>query len=686
MIRWVVIWLGTIYGVTPMLSQCTLSVDLGEDISVCSEDDDVRLLAVVDGEVLNFQWSPEEKVANPMSLKPGVLFEPEEKTQFSLELTGYHPLDNLLTNPSFEDGDQGFTSDYNAESTNPGGYIIGDMGTDLFADAKPCSDRTSGFGQMLMANISDNVDVPIWCQEISVVPDQTYHFSGFAMGLHPSILPPELVLKINDEVVSRAALFTLTCSWYGLLADWNSGDQTTAKICIHVSPDDIGRAKDFALDDLGFYPVCTKKAQVNFSSTLFRVNSPSEFDLPCGGSITLGVNIDSPDDNLKYRWLTEGGNFRTEVTQAMVEVDLPGLYGVIASWTDGTKACFDSVRMYLTSELDQEIVLDQVRSGDCMSPGARLRTINNLPDSLHFSWTTENGVIGTEPNDTAINVIASGIYTLTLANQEKTCFVSEDITVQLSRSGNVDFDLGISDCNNPVQNLHFAESTSHVLEYSIDQGMNFSANPAFSDLSPGIYYLVVRDENECEQYDTIVLAEFDPVQVTLPSQINSLGEPLQLVPTLNVAAEFLASIAWSPAGILSCADCLDPVVSPGVNALVEILVTDLQGCRDSARIQVETSEVTLVSVPNAFTPNGDGINDELILYFHPSVGEVISWQIFNRQGALVFERKDFAPGGASWTGEIDGIRLDSGVFVSQVKFRSSGGREKRYSQSVTVIR
>ncbi|MEL6671476.1 MAG: gliding motility-associated C-terminal domain-containing protein [Bacteroidota bacterium] len=92
---------------------------------------------------------------------------------------------------------------------------------------------------------------------------------------------------------------------------------------------------------------------------------------------------------------------------------------------------------------------------------------------------------------------------------------------------------------------------------------------------------------------------------------------------------------------------------------VRLYVEGKGGCRDSARAEVCVEpDDPEVWVPNAFSPNGDGVNDHLtagtvgVVEFHIT--------ILNRWGKVVFESRD---PNFSWDGSFRGVPLEAGVYV-----------------------
>ncbi|MGL1668952.1 gliding motility-associated C-terminal domain-containing protein, partial [Vibrio parahaemolyticus] len=73
---------------------------------------------------------------------------------------------------------------------------------------------------------------------------------------------------------------------------------------------------------------------------------------------------------------------------------------------------------------------------------------------------------------------------------------------------------------------------------------------------------------------------------------------------------------------------------------------------------------TEVFLPNAFTPDGDGIND--VFYVQAKgVRNIKSLRVFNRWGELVFEKTNILPNdtGSGWNGKIRGVAANPDVYV-----------------------
>jgi gliding motility-associated-like protein len=95
-----------------------------------------------------------------------------------------------------------------------------------------------------------------------------------------------------------------------------------------------------------------------------------------------------------------------------------------------------------------------------------------------------------------------------------------------------------------------------------------------------------------------------------------------------------------------------------------------------------------VFVPNIFSPDGDGVNDELIVFGGSGVESISSFIIYDRWGNVIFVAKDFHPNdeGSSWDGRFKDERLNPGVFAYRLIVRLKDGTSESRFGDITSIR
>lgn len=90
-----------------------------------------------------------------------------------------------------------------------------------------------------------------------------------------------------------------------------------------------------------------------------------------------------------------------------------------------------------------------------------------------------------------------------------------------------------------------------------------------------------------------------------------------------------------------------------------ILTADNNGCQAADAISVKVLPACLIKVPNAFTPNNDGVNDKLYP-LNADLTKEFSFKVYNRMGQLVFSTNNPMQG---WDGNFKGKRADAGTYV-----------------------
>jgi gliding motility-associated-like protein len=120
------------------------------------------------------------------------------------------------------------------------------------------------------------------------------------------------------------------------------------------------------------------------------------------------------------------------------------------------------------------------------------------------------------------------------------------------------------------------------------------------------------------------------------------------------------------------------------NYAVALVVISDHGCRDTIVKSITIGEDFGIYVPDAFTPNGDGLNDT----FQPKGYGVVKYQlsIFDRWGEKLFQTTSFDQG---WDGTFSGRGGDivkQDVYVWHIKLVSVFGKEKEMSGKVLLTK
>ncbi|MEP6584891.1 MAG: M43 family zinc metalloprotease [Ginsengibacter sp.] len=150
-----------------------------------------------------------------------------------------------------------------------------------------------------------------------------------------------------------------------------------------------------------------------------------------------------------------------------------------------------------------------------------------------------------------------------------------------------------------------------------------------------------------------------------------------------------ATIKWtSQRGTFNCDTCAVTNFSADLYTKVIATATSGVGCTvsDTAVVKIYISDD--IRVPNAFTPNQDGLNDIFYVLGGENVARINSMGIYNRLGQKVFGKTNFQPNDPSqgWDGTFKGKGLSTQIFVYYFTAEFINGSKKAYKGIVTLIR
>ena len=134
--------------------------------------------------------------------------------------------------------------------------------------------------------------------------------------------------------------------------------------------------------------------------------------------------------------------------------------------------------------------------------------------------------------------------------------------------------------------------------------------------------------------------------------------------------------SWSPATGLSDAAIANPVANPDSTTLYKVTIRS-GTCEQVLEVLVRI--IIDLRVPNAFTPNGDGINDTWEIPVLNTISD-IDVKVFNRWGNAVFKSDDYS---APWDGKFNGKDVGTGTFYYVIRLNSF---DQTFKGSITIVR
>jgi gliding motility-associated-like protein len=283
-----------------------------------------------------------------------------------------------------------------------------------------------------------------------------------------------------------------------------------------------------------------------------------------------------------------------------------------------------------------------------------------------YSWQPSATLISPNANETFAYPLTATTYTLSVSDNNG-CATIDSIIVDIHPAF---YPKALSDtsiCPGTSAQLGVDSYVSYFWRPSNLVSNAFIQNPTSLNGDTVEYIVYVTDNNGCEASDTMIVNVF-------PSYVVSVGPDVDLIPGQNVTLDASIGIGgtytWLPIEGLDSPNGSAPIASPSITTTYTVIVTDFNGCSSTDNIVVNVVPTCLgFAMPNAFSPNGDGKNDEY--EFTPlGIDEFVSISIYNRWGERVFESssKEY-----KWDGNYYwGKKAEIGVYVYRIEYICEG--------------
>lgn len=273
--------------------------------------------------------------------------------------------------------------------------------------------------------------------------------------------------------------------------------------------------------------------------------------------------------------------------------------------------------------------------------------------------------------------LAAGTYTVITRNPVTLCTASQQVTIIFTNN----LTMGNIASGTICRGASFSpQVSSNAASYSWSPSAGVSnttiANPVLSPQATTTY-TVTGTLGSCTIQRTVTVTVFEGATANAgPDAIILTGDIYQMLSTGSAG-----SYLWTPSAGLSSATVLSPSATPQTTTTYTLTVTSPQGC-------IATDQMTLTVVPycvkpmNAFTPNGDGINDRWLITDGNCLISVRA-QVFNRYGSRVFESPNYDN---TWDGTYKGKPLPDGTYYYVLEFVLLNGKRQVLKGDVTILR
>lgn len=292
---------------------------------------------------------------------------------------------------------------------------------------------------------------------------------------------------------------------------------------------------------------------------------------------------------------------------------------------------------------------------------------------VEYQWTPSNGLSA----DNIPNPIATPEETITyIVDVIDECGIPFTDTITVFVEGDtVRFDLGADTMICEPNILILDAENGSPATYLWSDGVTNSQREV---LSSGNYQVTVTLDDFCVTQASIEVEYQSLPIVNLPEDtILCFGQSLLLDTENTTPVDYLWSTGITTSNIL--------VNEPGTYS---VSLTNFCGT-DESSITAEYEDCRSLYVPNAFSPNFDGVNDTFTFYSDGNVKEVLRFEVYDRWGGLIFSPLNTgaeAENRFSWDGTLNDKKLENGVYIWILEVIYRDGSTELLKGEITLIR
>lgn len=418
----------------------------------------------------------------------------------------------------------------------------------------------------------------------------------------------------------------------------------------------------------------------------------------CAGAFidTLGFNflVDADTGGLWFPSILNPGLIQgLDISTGQLTGNAPeiaGLYAIYYTTMGGTTCPPDTSLIFMRVHPVPAVSLGPDRPLGCQTDSLLLEVdLNGSSVKYNLAWYSNQMLLG---ENEILVVYTSGLYTLEATNPLTGCTGRDSILVYPSDPGPDGFVLEVNFpiCNqsNGLIEISDVVGGQGPFIYRLNQGP-WQTSTQWNNLSAGTYLIEIEDVQGCRTDSLIQLTSENTFSVSLGNDLQvSPGTEVPLVANLSGNVGVVTLVEWNP-GVIVCPACLEQTFLVKAPSIYMVSVTNSNGCTATDQIYIDVlAESLRFYVPDGFSPNKDGINDQFTIFGNDQLKLIQRLEIFDRWGNALFSGENILPNEISqgWDGTYQGRDMDPGVYVYQARLELANGATRWIKGEVILIR
>lgn len=503
---------------------------------------------------------------------------------------------------------------------------------------------------------------------------------------------PGLQLTCREDTITFDASNSISATGMPLSFEWDAlalGNLIGNPAAAIIQADQVGTYRLIITDVSN---TCRDTLLIPLGASIADPIAVVATPLPLGCSntaTTIDATGSSAGPEFRYEWRDSNGQLLPE-TGITIQVSTAGNYTFTVINT--INGCQSDAPATVVQNLTLPVAVAEAAGLlDCETQEVMLDGSNSSSGPRYtYTWSTDLGQLLSPADAVSVLVGAAGEYVLTVRDILNGCEAKD--TVLAEAVGNFIQGATLSllppACDGQNGGTIIVESVqggTGPFLFALNSTI-YTATQTFRFLLPGDYRLQVQDANGCEWDTVLTMPQLLPPVVDLGPDINmELGDTIRLEALVNAPYE---SLVWSPAELFEDPSLPVQRVSPSETMAFTVVVRDEYGCVGSDNVLITVAKPIPVFIPDAFSPNGDGQNDVLMIFAGDGVRSIAAFNIFDRWGNLVFGRKNFLPNDPlyGWDGNFEGRPMNAAVYVYYAEVALEDGTVIQKKGDIVLMR